>query len=597
MPRAREHGLGRRAMRATILGSALVVAVSMGTAYGAIPSTATTISVTASNVTSNVDGHLHPAGSISGKITAATGGGALSAIVSVYRSGSFVSSTFAPASGVYTVGALPAATNYKVCVSGTGVISGGSSTTGYLGRCWKSAAWNGGTIPSTATSVNVTQGNTTPNINIKLASAAAIAGKVTSPSGAAINNVFVNLHNRSKGTNFFAFTNSKGQYTAKSLTASAKGYSVCFNPFGVTVGTGFLPRCYKNKAWSGVGFPSTATVVSVALGHTHSKVNQTLPKGGAISGTVKSSSNGAPIASDNVIVFNSKGTKFLGSALTNAKGQYKVRGLPAATSDRVCAAPTTRSTATTQTTFHGKCWKGIAYNGTKFPSGTKAVSVHTGSTHSGISFSLSKTVTHLGSIAGNITEFAGGHALQFATVSLFTSSGGSVGVTSTDSSGHYKFSGLHPSATGYVVCATAWNSAFSTTPTPATGWDPRCYTSTTGTPWSGGSIPSAAKRLSLTAGQNRTGINIALRVGGAIAGTVYQGAGTSTPVNGVTVDLYTASHRFLRSTFSGATGTGGFTFTGLNPAANAYIVCYDGRFATPSLLPQCFDQKAWNGTA
>jgi len=584
------NGVRRRAMRATVIGATLVVATTMGTAYAALPSGATKL--TASNpVLSGIDGHLHAAGSIAGKITAVAGG-ALSASVSVYRNGNFVNSGFSNSSGDYTVNALPAASNYKVCVSGTGVFSGGSSTTGYLGRCYKTAGWNGGSIPSTATSVAVTLGNTTPNINIKLPSAAAIAGKVTSSTGTALNGVFVTLHNRSNGGTFFATTNSSGLYKAKSLTAATKGYTVCFNPFGVTSGTtGYLPRCFHNVAWSGGALPSSATKVSVSLGHTKTKVNQALPRGGAISGTVTSAANGSPIAGDAVIVFNSKGTKFLGSASTNSKGHYKVKGLATATGDRVCAAPTSPSASVT---FHGKCWKNIAYNGVKFPSGTNPVSVKTGKTHTGISFKLSKTTIKLGSITGTITDtMVSPNAIEGATVSLFTSTGVGAGTTSTSSSGQFTFSNLHASSAGYVVCATAFGAFSPTTSIPATGWAPRCYAATA---WNGANVPAGAKRIPLSAGQHKNVGTLTLPVGGAIAGTTFVG-NTGTPATGVTIDLYTAGGRFVNSIFS-SFSDGTFNLIGLSTALNAYIVCYDGRFAFPtSYLPQCYNNQSWNGSA
>src|SRR5262249_46035870 len=148
-------------------------------------------------------------------------------------------------------------------------------------------------------------------------------------------------HNRSTGDTFVAITAANGTYNLMGLPPSSMGYTVCFNPRYISAGTtGFLPRCYKNTAWDGVSaYPGSATKVSVSLGHTHSGVSGHVPVGGAISGTVKNSANGTALADAEVIVYASSGLSALGFDNTDAQGRYTVKGLRAATGDRVCVYP------------------------------------------------------------------------------------------------------------------------------------------------------------------------------------------------------------------------------------------------------------------
>ena len=569
--------------RVLLLVSVLVagVVIGSGSAQAGLPSGVTNVAVTAGNTASGINGHLHAARSISGTIKT-TKGAAVGGLVQAFQNDHFAGSGFV-SNGSYKITGL-FAKSYAVCISGPAVFTPASST-GWLGRCYKSAGFNGSTVPSSATLVNLSAGSKS-NVNFSVAPAAAISGKVTSPTGAGLNSISVFALNKSSKALFFGFTTSKGTYAVTGLTASAKGYAVCFNAFGNSSGTGFLSRCFHNKSWNGsAGSMGSATTVAVALGHVHSKVNQALPRGGAISGKVVDAGNGKGIPGDGVVVFTSTG-HFVSSAGTTSSGAYVVRGLLASTSYRVCASPTN---TTTTVRYHGRCWKAIAWNGGRLPSGTNAVGVKLSRTHTGINFRLTKTVIKLGSIAGTITEKAGGQPVQFATVSVFTASGGFAGGTSTDANGKYNVTGLPASSTGYVVCVNA-SFAASTTPTPTTGWAPRCYVDAA---WSGIGVPSAAHKLPLSAGQKRTGVNIAVHVGGAIAGTTTQ-FGSSTPVPSVIVKVFTTSGHLVTTAFTSFVD-GTYSVKSLSPGN--YVVCFDGR-QSPSgngFLPQCYNGVAWSG--
>jgi hypothetical protein len=593
-----DRGANVKRSRSVLLLTGLAAGALIGsaaTADAGLPATATPVSVSSGAVHSGVDASVKQYGAIGGKIkSVATGGNISGAAVYAYSGSAVKGLDFSDASGNYQINGL-AGGAYKVCVS-TGSTSGGGSTTGYLSRCYKTVAWNGHSAPpSAAAAVTVTAGNKKSNINVSLPSGAAISGKVKNAGGTGLEDASVLAKNRNTGQVFFAQTNSTGAYKLTGLTAASSGYSVCFDGTAVSNSgaTGYLDRCWKNVGWSGSGFPSGATKVTVALGKTHTGIGATLPRGGAISGVVKDANTGALLPYVSIAVFNSSG-KILRYASTNNKGQYTAKSLPAATKDYVCAYPFSTSTATLAKSYRGRCYKNVAWSGGKLPTGPTGVKVTIGSVHKGISLSLPKTTAKLGSIAGTIKSAGTGNpVIQFGSVTAYTSGGTYVTSTSTNASGAYKLTGLKANSTGYVVCATA-QYGFATT-TPPTKWAPHCYQNAN---WDGSNkVPAAAMRVPLSAGQAKGNINITLPIGGGISGNVTV-FGSANPAS-VQVEIYNATtHRWVTSTY---TFGNPYEVDGL-AGGYSYIVCFDGRYNTSGTtpygsVPQCFNNVAWNGSA
>jgi hypothetical protein len=310
-------------------------------------------------------------------------------------------------------------------------------------------------------------------------------------------------------------------------------------------------------------------------------VDQTLPRGGAVAGTVTDSATGDGVRAI-VSTYSAKG-KLLGSTSSRATGRYRITSLPGASGDRVCVHPISHAV---RPSYHGVCWKHAAWNGGRLPSGAAAVPVHTGSTHAHVDLHLRRAVNATATVAGTVTQQSDGAPIQGAFAYLFHN-GIRVTDRATDASGHYKFK--YPQAgTGYAVCVQAFR-AFSPAP-PDTGWAPRCYGDV---PWDGQfQVPDGATVFSLAAGQNLTGIDVALHPGGAIEGTVFEPDGV-TPVSGVTVDAFTATGDLVNDYFTGANGT--YRMRALIPGD--YVVCYDGRYTggLDSFAPQCYDTVAWSG--
>ncbi|HVU91557.1 MAG TPA: carboxypeptidase-like regulatory domain-containing protein, partial [Jatrophihabitans sp.] len=222
------------------------------------------------------------------------------------------------------------------------------------------------------------------------------------------------------------------------------------------------------------------------------------------------------------------------------------------------------------------------------PSGTTAVPVTAGATHSGIDAGL----TRAASISGTITAAATHKAVGSALVSAYDSAGHAVGLPGfSDSAGKYQIKGLPASPSGYAVCVSAYSAKGGGV---RTGYLGRCYKNVA---WSGGAVPKAANRVKLATGQQAGGINVALPSGAAISGTVRSTSGAA--LNSVYVQL---RNRATGARYYALTGkTGGYIARSLPPTSKGYQVCFDGRGSTTrsarGFLTQCFRKVAWTGGA
>jgi hypothetical protein len=142
----------------------------------AVPKTATAVPVSAGKTTAGVSAALVSAASISGTVTAATGGGALTGVsVEVFStSGTLAGAAATAANGTYTVTGLAAA-SYTVCFEGA-FATGGSSAAGYASRCYKNIAWSGTAAPPKGTTLvklgaGAGAGPAAKGINVKLKNA------------------------------------------------------------------------------------------------------------------------------------------------------------------------------------------------------------------------------------------------------------------------------------------------------------------------------------------------------------------------------------------------------------------------------------------
>jgi hypothetical protein len=553
---------------------ALLAVASVGVLVGASataqagpPAAAIRVPVTAGTTTAHVNAGVATGAIISGTITSPAGRPLRQAEVGLYtRTGRTVAFSLSDARGRYQFGGLaPTSTGYAICVDGRFV---GGSPTGYLGRCYRTASWSGsGRSPATTTRVTVDPAQHRSGLNIVLTHGAAISGIVRSSSGRPLSGVTVLARNRGTEAKWTATTSGTGAYSITGLPAAARGYSVCFD--GAQTATpstgGFLSQCYRGRAWSGHWRPARARIVSVRLGHDHARINGALRPGGAIHGRITDARTGRDVRYASVEVFSRFG-HLLGTTQAAANGQYAINGLPAAVGDRVCV---TRTYVSAAATYAPRCYRTVERSGSGRPRGTSAVRVRAGHAHLGIGLRVARQLSALpASIAGTVTSGAGGPPLAYAEVDVFANSGARVASTSTDSTGNYQVAMLPASGPGYRVCVRP-NGAQSSRPS-ATGWAPRCYQSTG---WDGATVPAAATRVPLRAGQVRSGVDVALSVGGAISGTVTV-AGSGAPA-ALSIEVRTSAGTTVGTGFS-SSADGTYSVTGLAPSAAGYTVCFDG---------------------
>lgn len=243
------------------------------------------------------------AGSISGTVTAASGGAAI-ASVEVCAEGTGVSEGFGcdatGADGTYSVAGLPSG-SYKVEFLPPENVN------------LVAQYYNGKPTWSQATPVVVDEGEDTPNIDAALAEGGRIAGRVTdSASKVGIQGIFAcaSLVNEEVGR--CAETASGGGYTISGLPSGS--YEVFFfDEEGE-----YLSQIFRGNQ---------KELVPVTVGSTTSNVDAALEKPGQISGTVTDSLSGAGIGASTVCARQALTGEIYECASTNGGGHYAIKGL------------------------------------------------------------------------------------------------------------------------------------------------------------------------------------------------------------------------------------------------------------------------------
>jgi hypothetical protein len=184
--------------------------------------------------------------------------------------------------------------------------------------------FNGKSSFQEASTVFVTAGVTTPNINAELKEGGRISGTVTDVSThAAIKGIEVCAFAESVGTYKCTATEPNGEYLIAGLPEGA--YEVEFSsPLSF-----FEPGLdYVTQYWDGKSLASEANTVAVTVGGTASGIDAQLKEGGHIAGKVTSASTGAAIEGAFVCAGSGNGEIPLGMcALTNSNGEYTISAL------------------------------------------------------------------------------------------------------------------------------------------------------------------------------------------------------------------------------------------------------------------------------
>jgi hypothetical protein len=555
-----------------------------------LPAGLTAVPVVAGGTAKGVSAVLVPAGSITGKVAAASGGGALGGVsVSVLdTAGNPVTATSTASDGTYSAAGLAAsAKGYVVCFDATAA-TGGPSVTGYASQCYKNVAWTPGSVPPPGSKpVPVSAGKTAAGIGAALTSAGAISGRATAASGGAgLAGVMVDVFGSGGIPLTSVLSDSSGGYSVLGLAPSPTGYTVCFDASAAIGGpsaTGYQSLCYQKVAWTpGASLPPRTKPVPVSAGKTATGISAAMSAAGAISGTVTAGSGGG--VSDVTVDIYTRSGGYVTQAITDGSGGYSITGLvPSATGYTVCFDVSAIASAG----FASQCYQSIPWTaGQTVPSGTKAVPVSAAKTAAGVNAAL---VTG-GSITGTVSTSAAG-ALAGVKVDIFDHTGNSIATATTLPDGSYSMTGLPVSAAGDKVC---FDAGAATGGTSKTGYAGQCYK---GVAWTGSSpLPPGITPVPVTAGGTVTGINVKLAAAGVISGTVTARSGGAR-LAGVTVHVYDSAGHLLAKQVTGVNGA--YSVSGL-AVSKGDKVCFDAGAATggsskTGYAGQCYKGVAWTG--
>ena len=284
-------------------------------------SDATGVSVLSGSGVSNIDAVMQPGATISGTVTAASGGAPLSGVTvfATAADGNQSTTTTAP-NGTYLLQFLPT-DSYTI-----------GFDPGFSGGTWATQWYNGqssgSALSSGASVLDISARSATSNIDASMAVGGTIAGTVTAASGGApLSNVCVQA-TLSDGWQYNASTATDGTYTIVGLPTG--GFTVAFyagSRMGCGGGEAGLGGNYANQWYNGASSPTGATELSITAGTATTGINGAMQVGATISGTATATANGAPINSICVTATAPDGNS--GSTTTVSDGTYTIEGLPA----------------------------------------------------------------------------------------------------------------------------------------------------------------------------------------------------------------------------------------------------------------------------
>jgi hypothetical protein len=492
---------------------------------------ATPVVVTEGQDFTGVDAMLVKGASISGKVTMPAGMDPSRAYVYATSESGLGTGEGSPVAsdGSYKIGGLKAG-SYKVQFSTFG--------TGALPQWYKNAA-----SAASATSVTVAAGQDVTGIDATLAKGASISGTVSVPAGVTPSQVTVVAYfddGRYAGN---AMVTAAGTYRLEALAAGS--YKLQFSG-----NSGALAQWYNNASSQ-----ETAQAVQAAAGQDISGINATLVKGASISGKVIVPA-GTDASQISVSAYRDGQTPtYVASAQVATNGTYRLVGLEA---------------GTYKIGFSGYNTDALPrwYKGSETLESATPVAVTAGQDVSGIDATLPKG----GTISGKVTVPAG---VSVSGISAVAFTGGAdqthVSTSYVRGDGTYKIAGLPTGS--YKIQFTGNNSG------AVNQW------------YSNGSSADAAVSVAVTAGQDVTGINIALAKGATIAGKVTVPAGVDPSNIGIHAETADAAAAYVAG--SGVSTDGSYKLVGL--PAGSYKVRFAGN--NSGAVDQWYSNATTAGTA
>lgn len=380
-------------------------------------------------------------------------------------------------------------------VAGTYTFSVEPSEDSGLVRTW----WGDARTQDDAARFTLAAGASKTGLNIALRAGASLSGKVTT-GGVAVGSADVTLYEMAGGDDrewiASISTASNGTYTFRGLASGR--YAV---QFAAPDGKNLMDEWWKDAAG-----PDSATPIDVVAGKSKTGVDAALEAGGMISGRVQDG-NGKAIAA-RVTLYEAEhqqewtGWNWVDDVATDAKGAFAFVGLRA-------------GEYTLRTEVEGGAYASEWWNDAAVESDASSIMLAAKQSVTGRVVTLARGA----SLSGTVRD-AKGKPLALARVSVITSSGDStftVGNAETGSDGGWKIAALP--AGNYTLRVD--------------GPDGGGFVSQF---WKDKLDEQDADRITLTAGQARTGLDAALRLGGSVAGTVTDAKGDA--VREASVVLY-----------------------------------------------------------
>jgi hypothetical protein len=370
----------------------------------------------------------------------------------------------------------------------TGSVAAGSYYVAFFTGCGNNGNW---VTQQRTKPVSVKSGKTTTGVNAVLQLGGEITGTITDTTGHKLSNICAApIPTKAlSGGDFGILIASPGGSVrgAYQLRGVAPGsYKVLFIPCSETPSP-YAPQWYKNTSSQ-----SAAKVVQIKSGRVTSKVNEAMPTGATITGTVTDDSaaplagicvNAAPTGNPTLLQELALGS----AAITGSAGQYELEGLPA---------------GSYQVFFNTGCGN----NGDLVSASSATIVAALATTYSGVNAVLEPGAT----VSGTVTSAASGNPLPGICVFLYggpESYGGGTATSGTD--GTYVIDNEIPAgATYYAVFSGGCGNPGTY---GAVGYD--------------SPNPNAPTPFAISTGENVTNINAAMTSGATISGTVTTSKG------------------------------------------------------------------------
>ncbi len=157
--------------------------------------------------------------------------------------------------------------------------------------------------------VEVTAPDTITDVDFALAGGATLSGKVTGPGGAPLENITVFVRNVEGSYQEYVYTDASGNYEAKGLPAG--DYLVHFRP------SNYIPERYNNRPENG-----QSDLIAVPAQGTVTGIDAELALGSSVRGRVTDKATGLPIEGVFVEVLDLNGSR-VETDFTKADGTYQ----------------------------------------------------------------------------------------------------------------------------------------------------------------------------------------------------------------------------------------------------------------------------------